>query len=213
MDTSGDFEPSCSKLLTEISNTTVDNIRRSSEPALQFCTFWHMTPRLPGIFRSMRQQPYLYPSVTTRRFAHAPSTQPKPKPNKSPSSLKRTASASLPIRANPNPTRGAIQPVYTFATAEKYELTRVRNALPASAIRFEEALWTPVTAGSEPSSSSDVSGEAWVFGNGTVVCWGLHEGQSRKFVDDLIKRSKNAETAPLKHIETEELEFVVDPAE
>ena len=209
-----------SKLLTEVSNTTVGNLstcrpRRGSESALQFCTFWHMSARLP-IFRSIRRQPYLYPSIATRRFAHTPSAQPptsKPKPNKSPSSLKRTASASLPIRANPNPTRGAIQPVYTFATAEKYELTRVRNALPASAIRFEEALWTPVTAGSELSSSSNVSGEAWVFGNGTVVCWGLQEGQSRKFVDDLIQRSKNAQTAPLKHIETEELEFVIDPAE
>jgi uncharacterized Rmd1/YagE family protein len=103
--------------------------------------------------------------------------------------------------------------VYTFATAEKYNLASIRNALPASAVRFEEAFWTPVAARDEPSSSSSVSGEAWVFGNGTVVCWGLQEGGSRRFVDDLIKRSQNAQVAPLKQIETEELEFVIDPAE
>lgn len=104
--------------------------------------------------------------------------------------------------------------MYTFATAEKYDLTSIDKALPASAVRFEEALWTPITvAGNEPSSSSSVSGEAWVFGNGTVVCWGLQEGASRNFVDDLIKRSQGAQRAPLKQVETEELEFVIDPAE
>ena len=179
-----------------------------------------MSPRLSSVLRPVRRQLCFPPSIPTRRVAHTAlahpptsSSAPKPKPNKSPSSLKRTASASLPIRSNPTPTRGAIQPVYTFATAEKYNLASIRNALPASAVRFEEAFWTPIVARGGPSSSNSVSGEAWVFGNGTVVCWGLQEGASRKFVHDLIKRSQNAQIAALKQFETEELEFVIDPAE
>lgn len=148
-----------------------------------------------------------------QRLAHhaspVPPSAPKAKPNKSPSSLKRTASASLPIRANPTPTRGAIKPVYTFATAERYDLTRVRHSLPAGAVRFEDAWWAPLL----PEDGHGSGGEAWAFKNGTVVVWGLDEEASRKFVEDLVHHARSAQISPLKVVETEELEFVIDPAE
>lgn len=137
---------------------------------------------------------------------------PKPKPNKSPSSLKRTASASQAIRSNPTPTRGAIRPVYTFATAEKYDLQRLRRSLPDSTIRFEEALWVPLTSANAGGEEGDAT-EVWVFRNGTVVCWGLEEDAARAFVEQLVNSSPSSQISPLKVVETEELEFVVDPAE
>ncbi|KAF8312476.1 hypothetical protein DL93DRAFT_2149442 [Clavulina sp. PMI_390] len=151
--------------------------------------------------------------LSRARLAAAPPdapAAPKAKPNKSPSSLKRTASASLPIRANPTPTRGAIQPIYTFATAEQYDLTRIRYSLSSSAVQFQEAWWTLLPANSSLDSSA---GEAWVFRNGTVVCWGVSEEAATSFVQTLVKNAHTAQVSPLKMMETEELEFVVDPAE
>lgn len=156
--------------------------------------------RLP-LLRSVPLQASVRKASTT-----ATSAAPKPKPNKSPSSLKRTAAASLPIRANPNPTRGAIQPIYTFTTAESYDLTRLRYALPSRAVLFEDAFWTPI-------KDNDEGGEAWVFRNGTVVCWGTEEGASREFVDQMVRSAHTAQVSPLTMVETEELEFVIDPAE
>lgn len=176
--------------------------------------------RVSGPARNLRL-PTPRVAVLPGRFIHSTTSAtpppskstPKPKPNKSPVSLKRTASASLPIRANPTPTRGAIQPVYTYATAERYDLKRIRLSLPDSAVRFEEAWWTSLSAEGDPYSSSSPAGEAWIFRNGTIVCWGLEEDASRRFVEKLCLDAKTAQTAPLKQMETEELEFVIDPAE
>lgn len=176
-----------------------------------------MNSRILGI-RSLLRLPLLRPvplqgslrnaSSQASTTATSQAAAPKPKPNKSPSSLKRTASASLPIRANPNPTRGAIQPIYTFTTAESYDLTRLRYALPSRAVLFEDAFWTPIK-----DADNDGPGEAWVFRNGTVVCWGTEEGASREFVDQMVRSAHTAQVSPLNMVETEELEFVIDPAE
>ncbi|KAF9506445.1 hypothetical protein BS47DRAFT_1378118, partial [Hydnum rufescens UP504] len=116
----------------------------------------------------------------------------KPKPNKSPSSLKRTASASLPIRSNPTPTRGAIQPVFTYATAERYNLSGLQGHMSQTARRFEDAWWVPL------GLQNTKECEAWVFGNGTI---------------NLVRKAPEIQFAPLTTMETEELEFVIDPAE
>jgi uncharacterized Rmd1/YagE family protein len=85
---------------------------------------------------------------------------------------------------------------------------RIQSSLSASVVRFEEALWIPIAA----SQSNDAK-ECWVFGNGTVVCWGLEEEDARRFAESITDGAKNSQISPLKVVETEELEFVVDPAE
>ncbi|KAF8340426.1 uncharacterized protein EI90DRAFT_3116981 [Cantharellus anzutake] len=150
----------------------------------------------------------------TRSFASATGakvsgqkTNTKPKPNQSSTSLKRTASASLPIRENPNPTRGCIHPVLAFATAERFNLGELFKALTPSAKRFEDAIWVPTN---EPGGSQ---GEVWIFGNGAIVCWGLDEESARTFAQHITLRTPHAIILPLREFETEELEFVTDPAE
>lgn len=81
-------------------------------------------------------------SEPTEPSSTTPPRTTKPKPNKSATALKRTASASLPIRHNPTPTRGDIRPVFTFSTVEKYNPIALSRLLP-SAIEFEEAFWIP----------------------------------------------------------------------
>src|SRR5260370_10174135 len=133
-------------------------------------------------------------------------TSTKPKPNQSSASLKRTACASLPIRENPTPKRGAIQPVIAFATAERFNFDELSKALPQSIRRFEEALWAPVNV---PGSH----GEVWIFGNGAIVCWGLDEEAARTFAQNITLRAPHGVFSSLRIFETEELEFVTDPPE
>ncbi|KAK0478689.1 hypothetical protein EDD18DRAFT_1364524 [Armillaria luteobubalina] len=74
-------------------------------------------------------------SLAARRFASSTSSvhsidsdqteRAKPKP-KATTPLRRSASASLPIRANPTPTRSDIQTVFTLTTAERYLLSKFR---------------------------------------------------------------------------------------
>lgn len=59
---------------------------------------------------------------------------------------------------------------------------------------------------------NDQQGEVFVFGNGSIVCWGLGEAEAERFAQDIIAKAK-AEIAPLREPETEDLEFVTDPSE
>ena len=93
-----------------------------------------------------------------------------------------------------------------FATAERFNLDGLSKALPLSTKRFEEALWAPVNITSS-------HGEVWIFGNGAMVCWGLAEESARIFAQSITLRSPHAVFSPLRVFETEELEFVTDPAE
>lgn len=136
------------------------------------------------------------------------SDPPKPRP-KATTPLRRTASASLPIRSNPTPTRGDIQTVFTLATAERFRLSRLRGHpdLPARSQTLHESWWVPKWG------PKDREGEIFVFSNGCLVCWGLEEKDARRFAAEVIDRAPGIEVAPLQEIETEELEFVVDPIE
>ncbi|KAK7033144.1 DUF155 domain-containing protein [Favolaschia claudopus] len=131
------------------------------------------------------------------------------KPRKSTTPLRRSASASLPIRTNPTPTRSSIQTVFTLCTAERYLLSRLRGApaLPPHAQKFHESWWIPRWG------KDGKEGEIFVFGNGSFVCWGLEEDEAHRFGVEVIGRVPGFEVAPLKVPETEELEFVVDPTE
>lgn len=131
---------------------------------------------------------------------------PKPPKPKASTPLRRTASASLSIRSNPTPTRSSIQPVFTLTTAERYALARVVPHLPAGSSALHDAWWVPryTVDGRE--------GEVFVFGNGSIVCWGLGEAAAAQFARDVVARSQ-AEIAPLREPETEDLEFVTDPSE
>ncbi|PPQ64586.1 hypothetical protein CVT26_001984 [Gymnopilus dilepis] len=137
-----------------------------------------------------------------------PLSDAKSKP-KSTTPLRRSASASLPIRANPTPTRGDIQPIFTIATAERYILSRLRShpELPPRSQALHEAWWVPKWG------AEGKEGEVFVFANGTVVCWGLGESAANSFVKEVIHRAPGIEVGPLKEPETEELDFVVDPIE
>ncbi|KAJ4477185.1 hypothetical protein J3R30DRAFT_3483100 [Lentinula aciculospora] len=146
----------------------------------------------------------------TRRFATKISEEvesPKIKP-KSTTALRRTASASLPIRANPTPTRSSIETVFTLATAQKYLLYRLKDHWRSSdsligARVFHEAFWVP----------NWKQGEIFVFGNGSFVCWGLGEKDARRFEREILRPVPGFQLAPLKEAETEELEFVSDRTE
>lgn len=133
---------------------------------------------------------------------------PKAKP-KATTPLRRSASASLPIRETRTPTRGAIQTVFTLATAERYLLSRIRQHpnLPIRAQTLNESVWIPKwgQVGQE--------GEVFIFSNGSFVCWGLREAEARRFAAEVIDLVPGIKVAPLAEAETEELEFVVDPIE
>lgn len=115
--------------------------------------------------------------------------------------LRRTASASLPIRSNPTPTRSAIQPVLTFATAERYIPTRLRSRLPPHSQKLHDAWWVPRWG---------KDGEVFVFPNGSFVCWGTTEEEARQFTKQVLAP---CEVGSLPEAETESLEFVSDPSE
>ncbi|CAA7267000.1 unnamed protein product [Cyclocybe aegerita] len=164
-------------------------------------------------------QPAWYPNVSCCRFfataksrGPSESTNPlsdaKSKP-KATTTLRRSASESLPIRANPTPTRGVIQPVFTLATAERYILSRLRTLpeLPARAQALHESWWIPKWG------EEGKEGEVFVFSNGSIVCWGLGETDAKRFATEVIDHAKGIEVARLAEPETEELEFVVDPIE
>ena len=124
----------------------------------------------------------------------------KPKPRAS-TPLRRTASASLPIRSNPTPTRSPIQPVLTFATAERYLLARLRHHLPRHSQKLHDAWWVPRWGD---------RGEIFVFPNGSFVCWGATEGEAQLFATNVLKP---CEIGSLREPETESLDFVTDPNE
>lgn len=131
------------------------------------------------------------------------SKPPKPKAS---TPLRRSASASLPIRSNPTPTRSSIQSVFTLTTAERYSLARISTYLPPSSTAIHESWWVPRW------SANGKEGEVFIFGNGSIVCWGLGEAEAERFAQEVVSRSR-AEIAPLKEPETEDLEFVTDPSE
>ncbi|KAH9960848.1 hypothetical protein BC827DRAFT_1294551 [Russula dissimulans] len=165
-------------------------------------------------------------SLSPRRGYASESTSPPPpqgpplsfKP-KAHTSLRRTAADSLPIRANPKPTRSEIQPISTLATAERYVLERLRKRLP-STTRLHDAYWVPKWSSSSSSSSSRNAGsagkardgEVFVFSNGSFVCWGLSEEDAKRFRKEVLEPSR-AEVGSLAEPETEELEFAMDPSE
>lgn len=120
--------------------------------------------------------------------------------------LRRTASESLSIRANPKPTQSEIQPISTLATCERYLLTRLRTRLPPSARPLHDAYWVPKWR------SGEREGEVFIFSNGSFVCWGLSEEDARRFRRDVLTPAR-AEVGPLEEPETEELEFATDPSE
>ncbi|KAI0683198.1 hypothetical protein C8T65DRAFT_807322 [Cerioporus squamosus] len=132
---------------------------------------------------------------------------PKPKPKAS-TPLRRAASASLPIRSNPTPTRSDIHPIFTYASAERYLMPSLRAALPPGTQLLHDAWWVP--RWTDPVSKKE--GEVFVFGNGSFVCWGLGEEEAERFKRQVLDRS-GAAVAPLKEAETEDLEFVTDPEE
>ena len=131
------------------------------------------------------------------------STKAKPKAN---TTLRKSASASLPIRVNPTPTRSSIHPISTLTTAERYVLPRLRAALPTQSQKFQESWWVPRWG------KGAQSGEIFIFGNGSVVCWGLDEDAAQKFVNKVISKP-GIEVGKLEEVEKEDLEYVTDPTE
>jgi uncharacterized Rmd1/YagE family protein len=115
----------------------------------------------------------------------------------------------MPIRTNPTPTRGDIQPVFTLATAEHFLLSRLRSHpdLPPRSQALFDAWWIPKWG--KPGRE----GEVFVFSNGSFVCWGLQEEDAKTFAEQVINFVPGVEVSPLREPETEELEFVVDPLE
>jgi uncharacterized Rmd1/YagE family protein len=134
--------------------------------------------------------------------------------------LRRTASDSLSIRANPKPTQSEIQPISTLATSERYLLTRLRTRLPPTARPLHDAYWVPrwsssSSGGGEGGGEGEQrrrEGEIFIFSNGSFVCWGLAEEDAMRFRRDVLTPAR-AEVGALAEPETEELEFATDPSE
>ncbi|CUA70854.1 hypothetical protein RSOLAG22IIIB_04336 [Rhizoctonia solani] len=158
--------------------------------------------RLPAqitISRAPKLPIRTFVSTSQKLTSSPPPASPKAKPQ----TLRRAAQASLPIRANPTPTRGSIRPVLTLATAESYNHHLLEGSLPPESQRVHAAWWIPNWR----------SGEIWVFDSGSCVFWGLSEAEARMFVAEVIMRVKGVEVDKLKTLELEELEFVTDPEE
>ena len=85
-------------------------------------------------------------------------------------------------------------------------LPRLRGYLPHSSRHLHDALWVP-TWGVDGNV-----GEVFIFANGSFVCWGLGEEESRKFAAEVLAKA-GVEVEPLAESETEDLEFVMDPSE
>lgn len=160
--------------------------------------------------RILVPQQHLFPAVVRRCYSSSenPLFDAKTKP-KLTTPLRRSASASLPIRSNPTPTRGVIQPIFTLATAERYILSRLRAHpnLPAQSQALHDSWWVPKWG--QPGKE----GEVFVFANGSIVCWGLGEAETKRFAKEVIGRAPGIEVTALQEPETEELEFAVDPIE
>ena len=140
---------------------------------------------------------------------------PKPKSN---TNLRKTASASLSIREKPTATRGAILPVFTISTAERYILPPLlKNLESSNATMLADALWLPAVHAQQTHRGEDVEvehnvGEAFIFGNGCAVFWGIQEEDARRFLNNLV-RNTGVEIGQYTEEETEEVEFVMDPTE
>lgn len=89
-------------------------------------------------------------------------------------------------------------------------LSRLRNHpdLPPRAQALHECWWVPRWI-----APNGREGEVFVFSNGSFVCWGLTEEDAKVFAREVINKAPGMEVNRLKEIETEDLEFVVDPSE
>lgn len=187
--------PSMTMLLRRLLSSRLVPIPSPGRPCLRPCSFPLRTYATSG-------------QTSTRPRDVSLGDIPKPKP-KATTPLRRSASASLPIRSNPTPTRGDIQTVFTLTTAERYLLSRLRRHpdLPSRSQTLYDSWWIPKW------EHNGKQGEVFVFSNGSFVCWGLGEQEAREFVREVIGKATGIEVAPLREAETEELEFVVDPIE
>ena len=84
----------------------------------------------------------------------------------------------------------------------------LRKILPQGSILLHDAWWVPKWT----DNTSGKEGEIFVFGNGSFVCWGLGEDEATRFATGVLYKSR-VEVARLKEPESEDLEFVTDPAE
>ncbi|KAI0078835.1 hypothetical protein K474DRAFT_1706223 [Panus rudis PR-1116 ss-1] len=167
--------------------------------------------RSPLIHTSHRDTVFRSATVfACRAYSQTTNTTPidgsKPPKPKASTPLRRAAAASRPIRANPTPTRGEIQPIFTLATAERYALSRLPGHIPANSQVLHDSLWIPKW------SVDGKEGEIFIFANGSFVCWGLGEEEAEKFAAQVISKAR-AEISTLSEPETEDLEFVTDPSE
>jgi uncharacterized Rmd1/YagE family protein len=168
---------------------------------------------------NLSQNTCRYRFASTKAPASKPKTQasevfpPKPKSN---TSLRKAASASLSIREKPTATRGAIRPVFTISTAERYTLSPLLDVLkPLNATMLAEALWLPVDIrrmNHGEGIGEHGLGEAFIFENGCAVFWGVSEEDARHFLHNLIQKS-GVEIGRYSEEETEEVEFVTDLTE
>ncbi len=143
----------------------------------------------------------------TARPAFAEEAKSFPKPKET-TPLRKSAFASLPLRANATASRGLIRPVFIITTPSPYTLSHLRRVLPSGSQLFQDAFWVPRWG------SRESEGEIFIFlANGSAVCWGLAEEESRRFAAEFLLSNKDHSSKLLEDAETEDLEFVTDPNE
>lgn len=151
-------------------------------------------------FNSQSHAPHTQKVITPSTTLHKPKTT---------TSLRKAASASQSIRETQTPTRGAIQPVWTLSTAERYSLPRLQSVLGKEAVVLAESLWIPNL---RKSIDKSTGGEAFVFENGCVVSWGVQEEDTRQFIQQNMT-GRGVEFGKYVEEETEAVEFITDPSE
>ncbi|PVG04432.1 putative RMD1-protein required for meiotic division [Serendipita vermifera] len=180
-----------------------------------------MTSTSPTIYRVRYASTSTNSEKPSAKGEHLNSQLSLPSKSKSNTSLRKAASASLPIREKTTPTRGAIRPVFTMSTAERYQLRPLFKAFKSSnATMFAEALWMPEVRVVKSSKQRVVEedddqnriGEAFIFENGCAVVWGIEEEDARRFLEYNF-RKYGVEVGKYAEKETEEVEFVTDPSE
>lgn len=158
--------------------------------------------------------------VSDRTRRKLPLAKAKAKAQASRALLASLESGGQQTRPGDKPLREAI----AWATADAYDLKALAASgrLPADwqMLEDDDAIYVPVwPAGVHADApvgppgflgpqGHEAGGEVFVFASGTYVTWGLDEGRSRRFLEDIIRPAGDVEQRRYIHVGDEALEFV-----
>lgn len=103
-----------------------------------------------------------------------------------------------------------VKSIRAFSAATKFELDIMIESLPYPAVRFEEALWIPLTE----EAHDETGGEVWVFSSGAVVCWNVEDAVAQELINNLyVSAETNIRPLPLETMTAQSFNFLIDAFE